>query len=80
LAKNKSNLLNPALVLAIALGAVSAVKYRFCQILTITAAVAAFFFFGKIPTFMQIVGSSIIALGVVIAILARNHSARQRQA
>lgn len=50
------------------------------QILTVTAAVAAFFFFGEIPTFMQIVGSSIIALGVIVAILARNRSARQRQA
>lgn len=41
------------------------------QVLTITAAVAAFFFFGEIPTSMQIFGSAIIAVGVVIAILAR---------
>lgn len=41
------------------------------QVLTITAAVAAFFFFGEIPTSMQIIGSAIIAVGVVIAILAR---------
>lgn len=45
------------------------------QVLTITAAVVAFFFFGEIPTFVQIIGSSIIALGVVIAILARKRQA-----
>lgn len=48
------------------------------QILTVTAAVAAFIFFGEVPTIMQITGSIIIALGVVIAIMARNRSARKR--
>lgn len=45
------------------------------QVITITAAIAAFFFFGEIPTFIQIIGSSIIAVGVVMAILARKRQA-----
>ena len=46
------------------------------QIMTITAAFAAFLIFGEVPTMMHIIGSGIIACGVVVAILARQRQAK----
>jgi drug/metabolite transporter (DMT)-like permease len=40
------------------------------QILTVTSALAAFFIFGELPTRMEIIGSIIIVVGVMIAINA----------
>lgn len=41
------------------------------QMLTVTAATAAFFIFGEVPGVEEIIGSAIIAVGVVMALLMR---------
>lgn len=45
------------------------------QSLTITASLVAFFLFAEVPTMTDIIGSVVIAFGVMIAIIYRNHSA-----
>ncbi|MEO1163345.1 MAG: DMT family transporter [Chloroflexota bacterium] len=42
------------------------------QMLTVTAATAAFFIFGEVPGVVEVVGSLIIAVGVVMALLMRS--------
>lgn len=42
------------------------------QVLTVTAAIAAFFIFSEVPTMNDIIGSAIIILGVVIAIKSQS--------
>lgn len=41
------------------------------QMLTVTAATAAFFIFGEVPGMVEIIGSVIIAVGVIMALLMR---------
>ncbi|MEM9951046.1 MAG: DMT family transporter [Chloroflexota bacterium] len=43
------------------------------QMITITASIAAFFMFAEVPTIGDMIGSGIIILGVLIAIVYRNH-------
>lgn len=45
------------------------------QLLTITASLVAFLLFSEVPTITDIIGSVVIALGVLIAIIYRNRSA-----
>ncbi|MGJ3237783.1 MAG: DMT family transporter [Anaerolineae bacterium] len=47
------------------------------QLLTVTASVVAFFLFAEVPTLSDIIGSAIIGLGVLLAIIYRTRSTAQ---
>ena len=49
------------------------------QMVTITASVAAFFLFAEVPTMTDIIGSAIIASGVLIAIVYRSKAKSPRK-
>lgn len=44
------------------------------QLITITATIVAFFIFAEVPTVSDIIGSTVIGIGVIIAILNRNRT------